>query len=155
MSKRIIIGLSVYQTIFGLFGVFISIKSLFTESFQPSLMDLIPFFLYGVSLLAAFELFFKHKVKFTIINQLIQLIQFKIGLSGFYFINGLYIGIGFNNTNRLEGILDFEWFEVTCLLHFNQEPEVYMVVINITSIVILGLVYFIEKSISSKESLSN
>lgn len=95
-------ALSIYQIIGGLFGICMMIWLIMTIQLQGVLhyiFLLFAFLLYSYSIFSGVMLLKNKSLQLSLINQLLQLINFSILGYGYKYTSGFYITAGLNLTN--------------------------------------------------------
>ena len=152
LSKIEILG--GYQILGGLFGVGLTIyllSSLSVFPIQIIIISLIAFALYGYSILCGF-LILKNKIsglKYSRINQFLQIFSFLIFGYGFTYASGVFFNIGVDFTDDFQ--LAFNFGISNWQITWNHSPEISMANFNIVAFLIL---IFIEKKMKELDRLT-
>tara|TARA_R110002072_G_scaffold97789_2_gene215113 strand:+ start:741 stop:1220 length:480 start_codon:yes stop_codon:yes gene_type:complete len=148
-AKFIIVLISIYQAVFGLYGL----HFLFRVD-SNNILDYIAALLFFYPVFSSYQLYYRKKVTYSIINFAFQLVQFKIGHFGIQYIIGTYFGIGFY-IDQIKGFIptfEFLWAEASIALQIGSGPEVYAVELNLIAVIILWLLF---KLLDRKENLGS
>ena len=140
--------LGTYQLFSGLFGYYL----VFQQSFRYILSNILIFvFIIGLftySIVSGCYLFGKNKLKglnLSIINQALQLIQIAVLGFGFYYVAGLYLGIGFSDTPDFHFIFRDSLFQSSCYITLRASSDEISLVFNIVSLLLLLLLSRMKK----------
>lgn len=144
ISRKILI-LALYQIIGGAFGLALTLNWMYTLSqIQPLLYILIflAICLMGYSILCGILILLKKddNLKYSLINQYLQLINFSILGYSFQYVSGVYLFVGIDFTDSF--IFKFSTGITTWYLGFNTASEVMQVNLNLCA---LFMILFIEK----------
>jgi len=148
-NKILIKIIGVYQIIGGLFGLTLIFRQSFSYIFWNFLYFVFIFGLFVFSIISGIYLL-KAKlllkgIKYSIVNQALQLIQFEIIGLGLYYVAGFYLAFGFSNTPQPHLIIDYSIFKSSCYLSFFRESNEITLSINVVAITLLVyLIYLIN-----------
>ncbi|MBE0650459.1 MAG: hypothetical protein IH595_06430, partial [Bacteroidales bacterium] len=92
----------------------------------------------------------KKGIKYSFINQFLQLVQFGILGSGLYFVAGPYLSFGFSTNPNLHLITDFSIFRSSCYISFFAKNGTY-VSFNVVAAIILMYLYLVWGYIKTSE----
>lgn len=143
---------ALYQIIGGIFGIFLSYRLCRNiQEFNTLILTLIiiAFLLYAYSIICGI-LIFKNLVqglRYSRINQFLQIFNFVIFGYGFQYISGLFIEIGIDLTNSFQLQLNFG--TSTWQFMINQDSSVSVINFNLFA---LFLLIYIDKQIKQIEN---
>lgn len=145
--------LSLYQTIGGIAGIGLTIWIIITTQMQyfgQYFFTIIAFLLYSFSIFCGIALL-KNKnkgLRFSLINQIIQLVNFSILGYGFKYISGFYISVGINLSNNN---LLFKFGSSSWEILFNMESGISEAHINIFAFLLIIFIDRMMKMVSDNE----
>lgn len=143
-----------YQIIGGLFGLGLTIvmaTKLGPINIFIILLLLFAFVLYGYSIFCGILILSNpiKGLKYSRINQFLQIFNFYISGYGFQYISGIFISLGIDLTNSFN--LKFNLGTSTWQIAFNQDSEVSILNINFVALFILIFIDRQIKKIHSQE----
>jgi hypothetical protein len=144
-SKYILWVLGCYQTLAGIFGYYLVFQQPFMYIFGNFLFFSIIIGLFSFSIISGLYLFQGQKEKgihMSLINQILQLVQFKILGFGVFFVAGSYIGVGFTDTPELHFLYNGSLFQSSCFIDFKTNDSEISIVLNLVA---LSLVVFLSR----------
>lgn len=153
-DKILIIILGIYQIIGGLYGFY-------GVSFQPwsylihyLIIFIIILGLFTFSIISGYNLLrtksLKKGIKYSLINQFLQLIQFEILGFGLYFVAGPYFSFGFSTVHSMHFITNFSIFKSSCYINLfaNNSTSISF---NVVAAIILMYLYLTRGYIKTSE----
>ena len=154
INRILILVLGSYQILGGLFGL--------TLVFRQSLSYVLWNFLYfaliiglfifsivsGIYLLKSKSL--KKGIRYSLVNQILQLIQFEVLGVGLYFVAGSYVSYGLSNLPSLHLVTDYSIFRSSCYLSIFRESNEIVFNINIVAIILISYLLYLSKMLLSK-----
>ncbi|MFH1160384.1 MAG: hypothetical protein V1733_05485 [bacterium] len=144
-NKYILWGLGFYQVFAGIFGFYLVFQQSFMYIFRNFLFFTIILGLFFLSIISGFYLLKKEKkigINLSLLNQILQLLQFKILGFGFYYVAGCYLGIGFTDTPEIKFLFKDSLFRSSCFISFKTSDYEISIILNIVA---LALVIFLSK----------
>ena len=150
-------ALAVYQIIFGLMGVGVTIWLIITIAYNSALLlmlCIVPLALYAYSIYCGILIFQKNDnaLKHSIINQYFQLINFSIYGYTFKFIAGILFSIGFNFTNGVFLNIDYGLFSTWSFRIATQTNEI-LINCNLIALTLIILLNNLKKRILLEQEL--
>lgn len=147
-NKILIKIIGVYQIIGGLFGLTLIFRQSFSYIFWNFIYFVFIFGLFAFSIISGIYLL-KTKsllkgIKYSIVNQALQLIQFEILGLGLYYVAGFYLALGFSDTPQLHLITDYSIFKSSCYLSFFRESNEITLSINVAAIMLLTYLIYLN-----------
>ena len=143
--------LGIYQILGGAYGTYFNLAFLNTHSQLPDLIILlfsIAIFLYCYSIVCGIFIFTKKDIqlKYTLINQYLQLISFSILGYAFQYASGiyLYIGVIFTDNINFKATAGITTWQIM----FNTDSNVMEVYLNIVPVFIIIFIDRIKRQIS-------
>ncbi len=156
-DRKIFNVIGYYQIIGGIVGIGLSIYSIITKTNIPTInyiFFIVAFVLYSFCLTSGLFLL-KEKlekgIKLTLINQILQSIQFSISGYSFIFVGLINVFVGIDYTNDFLFKLDFTLTKY--LFTISQKNEVIVVGLNLIPILILFYIKKIETRIKLEKEL--
>lgn len=152
--------LGIYQILGGLYGIYLTLNLMFSLSSLTNLILLIIFIaicLYSYSLLCGILILLKkdNDLKYSLINQYLQLINFTIVGYAFQYVSGVYLFVGINFTDVIT--FKFTMGISTWYLSFNTVSDEMEVNLNLAALFLIILIDKIKNQIvdhSSKIEIS-
>ena len=148
---------SIGYKIIGLYQMLCAFWAIYVLTTAFSLLNSLLFIPFIILLLwAGVNLIFlkgKKRYRLTIINQILQIVQFQIGGFGFLYSAGVYLSVGMDALDFNHVFVSFRLWTFTCLLRVNAiEPEFYLAM-NIIPVLII-LIVLLWKSIKQSQTIS-
>lgn len=154
-NKILIAIIGIYQIIGGLFGLTLIFRLSFSYIFWNFLYFVFIFGLFVFSIISGIYLlqtkFLPKGIKYSIVNQALQLIQFEIFGLGLYYVAGFYLAFGFSDTPKLHLITDYSIFKSSCYLSFFRESNEIILSINFAAIVLLAYLIYLNNTIKANK----
>jgi len=158
LNKRLIItyaigGLGLYQILAGVFGFYLFFQQTLMYIMSNFLIFLIITGLFLLSIFSGLLLFKKDKkrgISLSLINQILQLSQFKILGYGISYIAGIYLGVGFSDTPDIHFLFKKSLFESSCYLSLKTNNFEISVVLNLVALLLVIFLSKIKKFIEKR-----
>jgi len=144
-------ALAIYQIAGGIIGLYLTLKLMSTLSQIPNLIIFLFFIaicLYCYSILCGIFIFAKkdRELKYSLINQYLQLINFAILGYSFKYASGVYLFVGLDLTDLV--ILKFNIGISTWRINFNIDDDLTEINLNLVSLFVIIFIHKIKKTLN-------
>lgn len=148
-NKILLILLGIYQIFGGLFGI--------TAVFEQSIFYILHNFIYFIIIIGLFIfsivcgiylLKVKYQtlgIKYSFINQFLQLIQFEILGNGLFYVAGCYLAIGFSDSPQMHLFKYFAIFKGCGIISFLVDSNEITFSINLVALIFLIYLNYLYK----------
>lgn len=155
-SESDLFKLGIYQAAGGIIGILIIGWAAFHNPFFNSLIALLYLlvviaFAYSIACGILCLKLHQHALRYSLINQLLQLLSIAIGGFAFEYVAGisLYFGIDFTNTIRLGAEFGISGFS----FNFNTDQDQMILYINIVALLLIIWIERIKKRTRQEQTL--
>lgn len=143
-NKYILWGFGSYQVLAGIFGFYLVFQQPFIYILRNFLIFAVIMGLFLFSIICGLYLFGKRKrkgIKLSLTNQILQLLQFNVLGFGFYYVAGLYLGVGFTDIPKIQFLFADSLFRSSCFINFKTTNNEISIVLNLVALVLVIFLY--------------
>jgi hypothetical protein len=155
-SRIILMLIGIHQIFGGIFGLYLVFtQKSFINILEHLFLFLIIIGLFLFSIICGIALFYKNPVKgikISLINQFLQLIQFKVFGFGFYYAAGIYLSIGILDVSILKFKINSSLFQSSIFLTLKSGNDTIYIFINLISVLLILFLSNYPKYISIKKT---